>query len=66
MLSNEKERENERQKKLRSIKDKNEREELEHNYGRERTMVNLRLSRENEKIENELVEYENELRRNNK
>ena len=65
MLQNEKERENERQQKLRMTKNNEEREKMEYNFGRERTMVNLRLSREQETIEHKVILYENELRKKN-
>ena len=55
-----------RKENLNKIKKKDEREKLEKEYGKERTLVDLKLKRESEKIEQRIKYFEYRLRNENK
>ena len=55
-----------RKENLNKIKKKDEREKLEKEYGKERALVDLKLKRESEKIEQRIKYFEYRLRNENK
>ena len=55
-----------RKENLNKIKKKDEREKLEKEYGKERALVDLKLKRESEKIEQRIKYFEYHLRNENK
>ena len=65
MLEREKNIEENRNLKLQNINDEFERQKLENQFGKERTLVSLRLKKENEKILLDIQNYENKLREEN-
>ena len=65
MLEREKINEDNRNKKLENIKDENEKSKLENQFGKERTLVSLRLKKENEKILLDVQNYEKKIREEN-
>ena len=65
MLEKEKINEENRNLKLENITDSAEKRQLENLYGKERTVVSLRLKKENEKILKDIQEYEDNIRLQN-
>ena len=65
MLEREKMNEEKRNLKLQNIKDDSERIKLENQFGKERTLVSLRLKKENEKVLLDIQNYEKKLREEN-
>ena len=64
-VENEKKNEDLRNQKLQNVHDPRERHELEKRYSKERALVDLRLRRENQNIEEKIRNYEMKLRQNN-
>lgn len=62
MLEKEKINEFYRNKNLKNIKNENSKKELENIYGKERTLVSLRLNKEHEKIKLDIKNYEKQIR----
>ena len=65
LLEREKINEENRNQKLENIKDENEKSKLENQFGKERTIVSLRLKKENEKIILDIQNFEKNLRKEN-
>ena len=65
MLEREKINEENRNKKLENIIDEKEKKKLENQFGKERTLVSLRLKKENDKILLDIQNFENKLREEN-
>ena len=65
MLEREKINEENRNLKLQNINDDFERNQLENQFGKERTLVCLRLKKENEKVLLDIQNYEKKLREEN-
>jgi hypothetical protein len=66
MLEREKNNEFYRNENLKNITNEKAKKELEILYGKERTMVSLRLKKENEKIKLDIENYEKQIREEDK
>ncbi len=65
MLEREKINEENRNKQLENVNNEKEKKKLENQFGKERTLVSLRLKKENEKIMLDIQNFENKLREEN-